>query len=600
MSEPDLQRLARYWALPDDDGQPVAYRGGNPVSRATFYHDLAAARQTLGALVPGDVEGRSGLSLFEPDAYCFAVWLLAAWSRGLTVVLPGDDLPATREALQIPWVGSTHPANALTAWDCAGEEVIAAGDVYEHPGVMLFTSGSTGQPSLVEKTLAQLCGEAEMFEKAFGGELSPTCRFVTSVPHQHMYGLPFFLLWSLSAARPFVVEKLRYPEDLARLPVADYVLISAPTFLKHLPDATPSGGSERRPPGVRWRMATSAGSPLDAEVARKGAAWLRAPLFEIYGSTETGAVARRQAGAPWQAMPGVRLSLEEGSGSTSRLLIHSPLLPEAGSGSESGFLSEDIARLDEHGLELLGRADRLVKVGEKRISLNQIEQELARLPEVAHARVLPLPHERESDRLILGAVIVLSSEGRAMFTDKAQKKAHFDAVLRNRLRARLDPLALPRRWRYVESLPCNEMGKTTRQDLERLFVPLLPYSERLSQTRSGSGANEEEKLRLKLRLPRNLRWFEGHFPGLPVLPGVVQVDWAAHFAHLYFGFDATAANLSTLKFQKIIQPDDALLLELVSRRGGREVEFVFSLDGDMCSRAVFTSRKQTSGTETRI
>jgi hypothetical protein len=340
-------------------------------------------------------------------------------------------------------------------------------------------------------------------------------------------------------------------------------------------------------------MATSAGSPLDADVARNGAIWLRAPLFEIYGSTETGAVARRYGCAPWVAMPGVRLSLEEG---TSRLLIHSPLLPEAG--RESGFLSGDIARLDEHGLVLLGRADRLVKIGEKRISLNQIEQELVNLPEVARACVLPLPHERESDRLILGAVIVLSPEGRAMY--EAQKKAHFDASLRNRLRARLDPLALPRRWRYVESLPCNAMGKTTRQDLEQLFVPLLPYSERLPQDANGRGADGEEKVRLKLRLPRNLRWFEGHFPGLPVLPGVVQVDWAAHFARLYFRFDAMVANLSTLKFQKIIRPGDELLLELVSRRSGREIEFMFSQDGDTCSRAVFTSRKQTDGAELRI
>lgn len=577
MPEPSPQTLARYWTLPVDDGRPVAYRGEMPIGRATFYRDLDAARRTLAGLAPGEVAGWPGFALFEPDAYRFAVWLLATWSLGLLAVLPGDDLSATREALALPWVGGANPANALTTWDAAAP---ASDADHGRPGVMLFTSGSTGKPELIEKSLEQLRAEAEMFERAFGGELTPETRFVTSVPHQHMYGLPFFILWSLSGAHPFVVEKLRYPEDLGRLRPADYALISAPTFLKHLVDAPPAAG-------VRWRMATSAGSPLAIEAAESGAAYLRAPLFEIYGSTETGAVAWRLGKAPWQAMPGVRLSLEEGG---SRLLIHSPLL--AGRESVSGFLSGDIARLDERGLELLGRADRLVKIGEKRISLTRVEEELARLPEVKSVRIVPLPHEHEGDRVILGAVVVLSPEGRQRLD--AGKKARFDLALRDRLRGRLDALALPRRWRYVTAFPCNEMGKVTRQALERLFVPLLPHAERLPQPRGGEEGGEAGKVLLQLRVPRDLIWFEGHFPGFPILPGVVQLDWAAHFARRYFGFDATTAGVSGLKFQNVIRPGDEPRLELVLRRDGKGVEFVFSLDGKISSHGVFTPGRQTA------
>ncbi|MDR3212885.1 MAG: AMP-binding protein [Azoarcus sp.] len=569
MSDPFLRNLTRHWALPADDGRPVAVRGGQPIGRATFHLDLDAACRTLAGIAPGEVGGRASIALFELDAYRFAVWLLAAWSLGLSVVLPGDDLPATRKALALPWIGRGNPANALTAWDAAAP----ANDVdHGWPSVLLFTSGSTGKPTLVEKSLRQLRTEAEMFEQAFGGELTVDTRFVTSVPHQHMYGLPFFMLWSLTGGHPFVVEKLRYPEDLGRLPPADYVFISAPTFLKHLADA-PAVGE-----GVRWRMATSAGSPLALDVATSGADWLHAPLYEIYGSTETGAVARRRGNTPWQAMPGVRLSLEEAS---SRLLIHSPLLSEAE--GESGFLSGDVARLDERGLELLGRADRLVKIGEKRISLTQIEQELACLPEVESARVIPLSHERESDRLILGAVVVLGPQGRVRLG--REKKAHFDQSLRNGLRDRLDPLALPRRWRYVAAFPCNEMGKITRQELERLFVPTLPHAERLPWPRE-DGA-DGEKVLLQLRMPRDLAWFEGHFPGFPLLPGVVQIDWAAHFARLYFGFDAMAAGVSGLKFQGMIRPGDAPQLELVLKPEGK-VAFAFILDGKVSSHGVFS------------
>jgi acyl-CoA synthetase (AMP-forming)/AMP-acid ligase II len=534
-----------------------------------FRGDLAAARRALATRLPDPCHagGRPGFALHEPDAYRFAVWLLAGWSLGLTVVLPGDDLPVTREALPMPWVGAGNAENVLASWtDGEGETPVPD---HGSPGVMSFTSGSTGTPALIGKSLSQLRAEAKMLERSFSGELTPGTRFVASVPHQHMYGLPFFLLWPLAAGRPFVVEKLRYPEDAGRLPPADYMLVSAPTFLKHLPDAP-------RPSGARWRMATSAGSPLAPEVARAASAHLRAPLYEIYGSTETGAVARRTAGAPWQPMPGVRLSLEEGS---SRLLIHSPLL--SGSERATGFLSGDLARLDERGLELLGRADRLVKIGEKRISPDQVERELARLSEVAEARVLPLPGA-QGERVVLGAVAVLSPEGRQKLM--AEKRIRFNAHLRACLAGRLDPLAMPRRWRYVETLPANEMGKTTRDDLERLFAPEFP------RVREIPGA-VEDGVALLLELPADLVWFAGHFPDLPILPGVVQIDWAAHYGRLYFGFDATASDVSRLKFQNLIRPGDAPRLELSPRRGGSELEFRYTLDGKPCSHGTFVPRK---------
>ncbi|MDR1662661.1 MAG: AMP-binding protein [Azoarcus sp.] len=581
MSE-SLRHLARYWALPDGGGRPVAYRGGNPLGREAFYLDVEAARRALAGLAPGEAGGRPSIVLFEPDAYRFAVWLLATWSLGLAAVLPGDDLPATREALATPWVGSGNASNALTAWSIAAAPD-GSGIEIDHgrPGVTLFTSGSTGQPALFEKNLRQLRTDVGMLEAVFGGELTPDTRFVTSVPHQHMYGLPYFVLWSLTGAHPFVVEKLRYPEDLGQLPPADYVFISAPTFLKYLTDAPAARG-------VHWRMATSAGSPLAAEIAARVETYLQAPLFDIYGSTETGTIAHRRGGSLWQAFPGVRLSLEEGS---SRLRIHSPWLADAE--VESGFLSGDIARLGEHGMELLGRADRLVKIGGKRISLTQIEQELASLPEVARVRIVPLPGEREDGRVVLGAVIMLGPEGRLKYS--AEKKARFDAELRKRLRHRLNPLALPRRWRYVEAFPCDEMGKETRQDLERLFAPLMPRARRLPDERGENEEDGAEAVLLQLQVPRDLVWFEGHFPGFPLLPGVVQLDWAAHFARLYFGFDAAAANVSGLKFQRMIRPGDAPRLRLVSKRGRREVAFAFTLGGKIYSHGVFASKDRATG-----
>ncbi|MDR2625894.1 MAG: AMP-binding protein [Zoogloeaceae bacterium] len=586
MPEAFFRDFAQHCPLADaGDRHVVAYRAGAPISYAAFRRDIALARQALAGLKTGTLAGRPGIALFEPDAYAFDVWLLAAWSLGKMVALTGDDLPATRSALAIPWVGRQHPANALSTWHTqASSSVSGASDVSgadcSSSGLLLFTSGSTGKPTPIEKSLRQMRAESQMLEAAFAKTLTPDTRFVRSVPQPHMYGLAFFVFWPLLFARPWVAEKLRYPEDSERLPAADYLLVTSPTFLRALADAAP-----KLAPDVRWKMATSSGSPLAAEVAASGMAFLHAPLIEIYGSTETGATAHRCGAAPWQPLPGVRLSLEA---NTSRLLIHSPTLPEAE--QASGFLSGDIARLDKQGgnLELLGRADRLVKIGEKRISLTQVEQNLVCLPEIGNARIVPLAHEQEGGRLLLGAAVILTPEGEAR--KKTLGKARFDRFLRAALRKQMEAIALPRRWRYVTELPVNDMGKATHSDLARLFAPSLPHALCLTQEENEAMS----KVRLQLRCMPDLVWFDGHFPNLPVLPGVVQIDWVAHFAHLHFGLDPQSApitRMTGLKFQRLIRPNDTPCLDLIWRPEKREIEFAYTLKEAPCSRGTLILRK---------
>jgi acyl-CoA synthetase (AMP-forming)/AMP-acid ligase II/3-hydroxymyristoyl/3-hydroxydecanoyl-(acyl carrier protein) dehydratase len=563
-----LERLTRHWSLPEyatkNADTPVACRAGRAITLGAFIRDASAAQLALSRM------DERKIVLFEPDAYAFTVWLMAAWSLGLTVILPGDELAATRAALDFPWVGTTSHA-ALRDWRTKALAAPAARD-FGAPALFLFTSGSTGAPCLIEKTLRQLRHEIEALEAAFGARCraaGQAPRFVRSVPHPHMYGLPFAILWPLTFGYPIVAERLHYPEDIWRLPAANYVFISAPTFLQYL--SSPAGTDMPARSGIRWRLATSAGSPLPAEVQAHCQRLLDAPLFEIYGSTETGAVACRQdEHQPWQPMPGVRLSVDA---TTSRLRIHSPFL--AAAEEKTGFLSNDLARIDTQGLQLLGRADRVVKIGEKRISLGQVETALMALPDIARAIVIP----RRSERETLGAVVILTPEGKTRLENLG--KTRLDRFLRDALRAQIEAIALPRRWRYVTELPVNDMGKTTQRDLERLFAPLLPRAQCLQQ---GQDARGDHVARLQLRLDADIAWFDGHFPDFPVLPGVAQIDWAVHFARLHFGIDAPITRMSGLKFQHLLRPCTSPCLDLTWRPGKRELEFAYTLGETPCSR----------------
>lgn len=70
--------------------------------------------------------------------------------------------------------------------------------------------------------------------------------------------------------------------------------------------------------------------------------------------------------------------------------------------------------------------------------------------------------------------------------------------------------------------------------------------------------------------------FEGHFPDQPILPGVVQVDWAIRLGMESFGPFGAFLSLEHLKFQAIIQPSEPLELRLSWDAVQRELGFAYT------------------------
>lgn len=89
-------------------------------------------------------------------------------------------------------------------------------------------------------------------------------------------------------------------------------------------------------------------------------------------------------------------------------------------------------------------------------------------------------------------------------------------------------------------------------------------------------AGKPETVVLYLHVPPDLDYFEGHFPGLPVLPGVVQLHWAARLAAEHLGQTCKGSRIEQLKFLAIVHPDDDLTLTLRLDRGEGAVHFAYS------------------------
>jgi hypothetical protein len=214
----------------------------------------------------------------------------------------------------------------------------------------------------------------------------------------------------------------------------------------------------------------------------------------------------------------------------------------------------DLADIMEPGRFVLkGRIDRIAKIEGKRISLSAIEATLKKSPLVWDARVIVANGARQR----IGAFIVPSEQGRRHLTSGGKRV--LNRVLREQLRRWIDPIGLPRIWRYLDALPANAHGKTTVAELAALLekptvVPTKPHEWLLEK--------DTARAVFALKAPRNLIYFDGHFSGRPILPGVVQLDWVIAYGKRCFDLPPVFRAVRALKFQRVIPPELPIQLEL--------------------------------------
>ncbi|MFJ3045523.1 AMP-binding protein [Herbaspirillum chlorophenolicum] len=532
----------------------IGWRDGLAIDNATFQNQIHNWRQLL-AQSTG-----TRYALFHTDTLSFAAALYGAWLAGKTIYLPSDALPETCRVLADEVDGfigdfdaNWHPLR-LHAPTALVDDAQWTPLTPDFPGLVVYTSGSTGQAQAIPKRLAQMANEVATLEALFGHRLGDT-EIVSTVSHQHIYGLLFKVLWPITAGRPLHAQNAFFPEDLKRIvPARPWTLLSSPAHLKRFPE------QPTLPDTTQLRALFSSGGPLPADAARQTCALFGQRPLEVYGSSETGGIAWRQPEADpalrddrWQSMPGVEVrASDEGT-----LEVRSPHLPD-----DMWFAMADLAEISDSGFSLHGRADRLVKLEEKRISLDQIERLLLASGLVTEARVLV--HEGKRQRQFIAAFAVPSPAGRIIL--ERDGKTRLNAALRENLANAIHSIALPRLWRYLDAMPTNAQGKITVTALAALLdKPALerqPGNIRPTMPEVTEVERSERTAVLSLRIPENLLYFEGHFPQAPILPGVVQTDWALALGRRCFALPPRFLGIHALKFQRVIVPGATVTLEL--------------------------------------
>lgn len=546
-------RLSR--ALRDESpgAPPVAFGRGVVFDRADLSDRVAALAAAL------DEVGRGRWLLFSENGYAAAVGLLALLQSGCSAVLAPNGQAetlrqlsaATRGALLDPdasldGVARLAPLEQPPA--AAPADPPIAGEV---PFVEFRSSGTTGDRKGTVKTLGHLEDEIAILEALFGAALPAETRIFATVSHQHIYGLLFRVLWPLATGRPFLTDSLLHPQELLpRMAESGAsALVSTPAHLRRL-----VAGTGLRALHKTCRAVFSSGGPLDAETAKAVAEQLGFAPYEILGSTETGGVAVRQRsvhGEAWSPFPGVGIEREAESG---RLMVTSPLASE---GEDRGrgrrrFTMGDRAELQSDGtFLLLGRADRTVKIGGKRLSLPDMERDVEAHAWVDEAALIVL--ERASEPRV-HAVVVSSEAGRAALSARGRRE--FGAALARHLARHFDRVLLPRVWRIVDELPRDAQGKLPEESLRILFEARDREPALLHQTRIARSVER------RLEVSDELAYLEGHFEGNPIVPGVVMLRWVMDAAADLLGEAPRAQRIEALKFSCVMRPPQRFTLHV--------------------------------------
>lgn len=506
------------------------------------------------------------LAVWMEDGAKLACVLLGAWHANVRVLFPPNF---TEES--IDWVNqhaqcwiSDRDIDLPHAYqfETFGTEILQKNpqnrplfDLNNQTEIWLKTSGSTGEAKTIVKTAQQMWLGGNVLAQTLPFANGNSTTAISTVSIQHIYGLTVHIMMSLVKGWQIGRVQQFYPECiLAQAKQCDSaVIVSSPSMLA----------------SMEWQQATlpqsmtgiiSSGGMLAEDLSQTIRQYV--PLVEIYGSTETGPIAIRDDIGLWQQLPESNLGTNE----QGELWIEGSWLAQREQ-------TADVVEFEPEGFRLLGRSDRIVKVGDKRISLVSVERALTQQTWVNDCYIATHPEKSR-----LAAWVELSQEGIAFLREKGRR------ALVNALKADLkhsqEEAAIPRFWRFTDNLPRNTQSKINKLDFHRTLLDVCKEAIWLEEKREGNTFQAIGKV------PLDLVYLKDHFAEFPLVPGVVELQWIFEQMPKLVPQPFHCSHVDKLKFQKFLRPADQFVLTLKWDEAKGKVTFQLTTENEVCCSGV--------------
>jgi long-chain acyl-CoA synthetase len=340
--------------------------------------------------------------------------------------------------------------------------------ILQDAAVVVFTSGSTGEPRGVVLTHKGFCGKLDANNTLL--EFSQNDRTLLVLQLAFSFGQWVSFLSLTNGATLFLLERFDPPTVFSALLRNKITRVAVvPTMLRRMGSLIDKSGDRPLPP-YRGTV-ISGGELLPAALGRwVRLSWPKALLWDIYGLTETNTsdfIVRPEqydeaAGTIGHAAPNVTYRITKPDG---ELQIHTPYImggyldaPDLTEAAfdDGWFRTGDLVRVRENGLiELVGRAKEIIVRGGNKISPVEVERAFLRHPDILATLATGIRDEMCGETIHL---LIVPQPG-AELNERS---------LLNWAKGRLEPYKLPDRIYLRGEIPVGRTGKADRGVLSQL------------------------------------------------------------------------------------------------------------------------------------